>query len=125
MPGAALVASAALLAACGGADKQAPPPPPAPSAAQVQRAASATRKAHLDEIVSEYLGELRNSPAAARNARIQSLTGGQLGSEIAGAPAACGQAVSKIIGVVGRADLGGPAKAKRITTAMDAVHASC
>lgn len=122
-----LAASAALLlAACGNSDdKKAPAPPPAPSAVQLQRAASETRKAHVDEIVSEYLSELRDSPAATRTPRVQSLTGSQLGAEIADAPPDCGQAVSKIISVIARKDLKSPSKAKRIRTALDAVHARC
>ena len=123
---AVLAASAALLlAACGNSDTRAPAPPPAPSAAQLERAASQTRTAHLDEIVSEYLSELRDSPAATRDARVVSLTAGQLSGEIADAPPECAQEVAKLIGVVGRRDVTPPAKAKRITREMDAVHARC
>jgi hypothetical protein len=125
---AALAAGAALvLAGCGNSDgpKKTAPAAPAPSAAQVERAASATRRAHIDEIVSEYLSELRDSPAAARNPRVQSLTGGQLGGEISGAPTACADTVAGIIRVIARSNLAATSKAKRITTAMDAVHTRC
>jgi hypothetical protein len=122
----AAVALGVALAGCGNTDDPArPATTPAPSAAQIERAESASRRLHIDEVISEYLSELRSSPAAADNPRNQALTGNQLSTEIATAPAPCGEAVIKVIGFIADKKLSGPSKEKRITTAMDAVHERC
>lgn len=120
-----LTGVALAVAGCGGSDTKTQPTPTTATPAQLERSAAAERRLHVDEILGEYISELRDSPAAANDPRATAVTVGQLSTEAATAPPACAKQLAAIVALINRRDAAGPSKSARIKAALVTADLRC